>query len=79
MVQCHVACALHGPSVVLFEQVGADHPGHGGFVWKGADGISAALDLAIEAFKLGRDGGRCSPKPAQLECVLARCWAGKPM
>jgi hypothetical protein len=30
--QRHVAGALHGPFIVLFEQDGADKPGDGGFV-----------------------------------------------
>ena len=63
--QRHVAGALHGPFVVLFEEDGAGQPGDGGlgglkrtkpfFQWKNgptsADDLGAALDLAVEALQ----------------------------
>jgi hypothetical protein len=42
--QCHVAVALDGPLVVLFEQDRTDQPGDGG---KKADQFGSLLDLAI--------------------------------
>ncbi len=68
--QRHVAGALNSPFVVLFEEDCTDQPSDGGFVWKDADGVAAALDLAVQTFD--RSIGL-------VECVLARCWAGKPM
>src|SRR4051812_46063767 len=47
--QRHVAGALNGPLVVLLEQNGADELGDGRFVGEDADGIGAALELAVEA------------------------------
>jgi hypothetical protein len=32
--QAHVACTLHGPLIILFEQQGADESDDGGFVGK---------------------------------------------
>ena len=49
--QRHVAGALHGPFVVLFEEDGADEPGYGGLVGEDSDDLSATLDLAVEAFE----------------------------
>ena len=44
--QCHVAGALDGPFVVLFEQDGPDESCDGGLVWEDADDVGAALDFA---------------------------------
>lgn len=47
--QGHVAGALCGPFVGLFEENGADEADDSGLVGKDADDIGAALDLAVEA------------------------------
>ena len=44
----HVAGALDGPLVVLFEEDGADEACDGGLVGKDADDLGAALDLAVD-------------------------------
>ena len=49
--QGHVAGALDGPLVVLFEQDRADEAGDGGLVGEDADDLGAALDLAVEALE----------------------------
>ena len=49
--QRHVACALDGPFIVLFEQDGADEAGDGGLVREDADDLGAPLDLAVEALQ----------------------------
>ena len=53
--QRHVAGALDGPFVVLFEQDGADEADDGGLVGEDADDLGAPLDLAVEALeRIGR-------------------------
>jgi hypothetical protein len=47
--QRHVAGALDGPFVVLFEQHGADEADDGVLVREDADDVGAPLDLAVEA------------------------------
>jgi hypothetical protein len=47
--QGHLSRSLDRPVVVLLEEDGADQAGDGGLVWKDADDIGAALDLAVEA------------------------------
>src|SRR5271165_32094 len=49
--QGHVAGALDGPFVVLFEQDGADQPDDGVVVGEDADDVGPALDLAVESFE----------------------------
>ena len=49
--QAHVARALHGPLIVLFEQQGTDESNNGRFVGEDADNVAASLDLAVEAFE----------------------------
>ena len=49
--QAHVACALHGPFIILFEQQGADETNDGSLVGEDADNVAATLDLAVEAFE----------------------------
>ena len=49
--QAHVACPLHGPLIILFEQQGSNEPNNGGFVGEDADHVAAPLDLAIETFQ----------------------------
>ena len=53
--QCHVASALDGPFVVLFEEDGSHKTDDGVLVGEDADDISASLDLTVEA--LDRVGG----------------------
>jgi hypothetical protein len=65
--QRHVAAALHGPLVVLFEQDRADEADDGGFVGEDADNLGASLDFSVQPL----DGVRAE--------LLARCAAGKPM
>jgi hypothetical protein len=48
-LQGHVAGALGGPFVGLFQQDGAGQADGGGLVGKDADDISAPLNFAIEA------------------------------
>ena len=53
--QRHVAGALDGPFVVLFEQEGADEADDGVLVGEDADDVGAPLDLAVEALdRVGR-------------------------
>jgi hypothetical protein len=53
--QRHVAGALHGPFVVLFEQDSADQSDNGILVVEDADDLGAALDFAVDAFEwIGR-------------------------
>ena len=52
--QAHVACALHGPFIILFEQQRTDEPYDGSFVGEDADYVAASLDLAVEAFERKR-------------------------
>jgi hypothetical protein len=47
--QRHVAGALDGPFVVLFEQDRADEAGDGVLIGEDADNLGPPLDLAIEA------------------------------
>jgi hypothetical protein len=49
--QAHVACSLHGPFIILFEQQRTHQADDGGFVGEDADDLAAPLDLAIEPFK----------------------------
>src|ERR1700761_8669120 len=49
--QCHVACTLNGPFIVLFEEQCSDQPDNGRFIWEDADDLAAAFDLAVEAFE----------------------------
>jgi hypothetical protein len=49
--QAHVASALNGPFIFLFEQQRADGPRYRAFVGEDADDIGAALELAVEAFQ----------------------------
>ena len=49
--QAHVACALHGPLIILFEQQRPDESDDGSLVGKDADHIAATLDLAVEALE----------------------------
>jgi hypothetical protein len=49
--QCHVAGALDGPFVVLFEKDRADEARDGRFVGKDADHLGAALDFEVDAFE----------------------------
>ena len=62
--QAHVACALHGPLIILFEQQGTDEPDDGCLVGEDADHVAAPFDLAVEAFeRVGNwyeDRGACS-------------------
>jgi hypothetical protein len=47
--KCHIASALHGPFIVLFEQDGADETHDGVLVGEDTHDICASLDLAVEA------------------------------
>lgn len=47
--QCHVAGALDGPFVVLFEQQRADETDDGVVVGEDADDVGPPLDFAVEA------------------------------
>ena len=49
--QAHVASALHGPLIILFEQQRTDESDDGSLVWEDADHVTASLDLAVEAFE----------------------------
>src|SRR6185295_3056192 len=49
--QAHVACALHGPLIILFEQQRPDETNDGSLVGEDADHVAATLDLAVEAFE----------------------------
>ena len=49
--QAHVACALHGPLIVLFEQQRPDESDDGSLIGEDTDHIAASLDLAVEAFE----------------------------
>ena len=49
--QAHVAGALDGPLIVLFQEQRADQPGDGGFVREDPDDVAAPLDLAVEALQ----------------------------
>ena len=49
--QAHVARALHGPLIILFEQQGTDESDDGSLVGEDADNVAATLDLAVEAFE----------------------------
>ena len=65
--QGHVAGALDGPFIVLFQQDGPDEAGDGGLVGEYADHIGATLDLAVQSFD--RVGA----------WILGRCSLGKAM
>ena len=73
MAQCgdgfqrHVAGALHGPFVVVFQEERAHQAGDGGLVGEDAHDLGVPL---ISPFK--RSMGL-------VECSLARCGAGKVM
>ena len=63
--QAHVACALHSPLIILFEQQGTDESDDCSLVGEDADHVAVSLDLAVEAFE-------------RVGIVdLGRCWAGK--
>jgi hypothetical protein len=47
--QSHVAGALDGPFIVLFQENRSDQSGDGGLVGEDPDDLGAALDLAVEA------------------------------
>ena len=49
--QAHVASALDGPFIVLFEQQCADQADNGGLIGEDTDDLAAALDLAVEPFE----------------------------
>jgi hypothetical protein len=49
--QAHVACTLHGPFIILFEQQCADESDDGSLVGEDADDVATPLDLAVEAFE----------------------------
>ena len=49
--QAHVAGALHGPLVILFEQQRADEPDDGGLIGEDDDHVAASLDLTVEMFE----------------------------
>jgi hypothetical protein len=49
--QGHVAAALDGPFIVLFEQYRADEANNSVFVGEDADDLGASLDLAVDAFE----------------------------
>ena len=49
--QAHVACALHGRLIILFEQQSSDEADDGSLVGEDADHVAATLDLAVEAFE----------------------------
>ena len=49
--QRHVACSLHSPLIVLFEQDCADQTDDGVLVGEDADDVGASLDLAVEPFE----------------------------
>jgi hypothetical protein len=49
--QCHVAGALDGPLVILFEQQCTDQADDRSFVGEAADDFTAPFDLAIEPFE----------------------------
>jgi hypothetical protein len=69
--QAHVACSLHGPFIILFEQQRTHQADDGGFVGEDADDLAAPLDLAIEPFKRKRGSGALVlwlPR----ECLI--CW-----
>jgi hypothetical protein len=53
--QGHVAGALHGPFIVLFEEDSTNEPDDGLVIGEDADDLGAALDLAVEALeRVGR-------------------------
>src|SRR6188768_4553751 len=85
----HVAGALDGPLVVLFEEDGADEACDGGLVGKDADDLGAALDLAVDPLEgignryefLGADVWSwpwpwCMVRPSGTEAPGAR-WCGQ--
>jgi hypothetical protein len=49
--EAHVASALHGPFIILFEQQRTDESNDGGLVGEDADDVAAPLDLTIESFE----------------------------
>ena len=49
--QAHVACTLHGPLIILFEQQSTDEADDGSFVREDSDHVAASLDFAVEAFE----------------------------
>ena len=49
--QCHVACALHSPLIILLQQKRAKQPDDSLLVWKYSNNISSTLDFAVEPFK----------------------------
>jgi hypothetical protein len=44
--QAHLACALHGPLIILFEQQGTDEPDDGGLVGQCAPGHTSRQRLS---------------------------------
>ena len=68
--QAHVACALHGPLIILFEQQGTDESDDGSLIGEDADHVAASLDFTVEALEWVRSSGL-------VLWILARCWAGK--
>ena len=57
-----------GPLVVVLEHERANQADHGVVVWKNADHVGAALDLAVDALRGGQRKGREN----------ARCWTARP-
>src|SRR4051794_10306500 len=64
--QCHVAGALHGPLIVLFEQDRADEANDGILVGEDADHVGPPFDLAVET--LDRVGGMQLGSMLRREC-----------
>src|SRR6188472_1156060 len=63
----HVAGALDGPLVVLFEEDCSDEACDGGLVGEDADDLGAALDLAV--YPLERIGNRYEASGASVSAV----------
>ena len=54
--QAHVAGALHGPLIILFEQQRPDKSDDGSLIGEDTDHVAASLDLTVEAFeRVGAD------------------------
>src|SRR5260370_7515575 len=63
--QGHVAGALHGPLIVLFEEDGTDEPNDGLVIGEDADDLRAALDLPVHALDRVRRSHLRAPRPPQ--------------
>jgi hypothetical protein len=81
--QGHVAGALDGPLVVLFEEDGTDEANDGLVVGEDADDLGAALDLTVDALdrapttSVRRLISPLTRSIGLVECNFGRCAGGK--